>query len=301
MNEPLLYVVILNWNGEGVIRECLDSLERVEYDPLQIVVVDNNSTDDSAGMVRDNYPGVKLIENDRNLLFAGGNNVGIRYAMEEGADYILLLNNDTEVDAGFAGNLMDAIRNNNRIGIAGPKILYHHEPSRIWYGGGGFYPLLWIPRHIDIRKDENEAGNEGGDTGYVSGCCMLIRKEVIDDIGLLDASYHIYCEDVDYCLRGWRAGWRCIYEPSARVYHKVSSSSGGGMTPYKLENRLVSTARLFRRFRPVLWRLTVLPLHALGFIVLCLILTVTGRWNLVGACIRGAVRIWRGDHRQSGG
>jgi GT2 family glycosyltransferase len=291
VKNPNLFVIILNWNGRDVITECIDSLREVNYPPLRIVVVDNNSQDDSPQLVRDNYPEVEMIENEENLLFAAGNNVGIRYALQQGADYILLLNNDTEVDADFSRHLVDALDSDERNGIAGPKILYHHEAERIWYGGGGFYPLIWIPRHLNIRKSDQKLGQQRIETGYVSGCAMLIKREVIEDIGLLDSSYYMYCEDVDYCLRASIAGWKCVYEPSARVYHKVSASSGGGLTPYKLENRIVSTFRLFIKFRSPIWRFAVFPLHSLGFLVLCAVLLLRGKWRLLGACFRGAARV----------
>lgn len=291
MENTSLYVIILNWNGEKVIAECLDSLREVDYPHLRVLVVDNNSEDDSPQLVRDNYPDVELIENEENLLFAAGNNVGIEYALEQGANYILLLNNDTEVDADFSRHLVDALESDDKNGIGGPKILYHSDPERIWYGGGGFYPLIWIPRHLNIRKADQRQGQKRSETGYVSGCAMLIKREVIEDIGLLDSSYYIYCEDVDYCLRASLAGWKCVYEPSARVYHKVSSSSGGGLTPYKLENRIVSTFKLFGKFRSPLWRVAVFPLHFLVFLALCAVLLFRGKWRLLKASFRGAFRV----------
>ncbi len=290
MNDTILDVIILNWNGEDVIVPCLQSLAKVEFPRLRITVVDNASTDSSVGMIRDKFPEVEIIVNSSNLLFAEGNNVGIRQAIKNGGRYFLLLNNDTEVDPDFAGRMMEAAAR-PEIGIVGPKIYFFDDPDRIWYGGGGFIPGIWIPRHRGIRKKNSESARRSGETGWVTGCAMLIKKEVIDDIGLLDRSYTIYCEDIDFCLRAVDAGWKCFYEDSAKVWHKVSSSSGGGMTPFKLENRIVSTNRLFVRYRSLWWRLFIFPVHITLYLFLLSGLILSGRWSLAKGALRGVRRI----------
>lgn len=294
MENVVLYVVVLNWNGGNVIAPCLQSLRVIDDPPLKVIVVDNASTDSSPEIVRKNFPEVELIINDRNLYFAEGNNVGLRRAMEMGGRFFLLLNNDTEVDPSFASRMVATFGRGSDIGIVGPKILYHDDPERIWYGGGDFYPFIWVPRHRNIRKLDGTFPERAGETGYVSGCALMVRREVIEDIGLLDPLYTIYCEDVDFCLRARDRGWRCYYEPTALVWHKVSSSSGGGFTPFKLENRLLSTYRLFVRFRSRRWRAFMFPIHGGGFLLLLFALLVTGRWRLLKGALNGVVRIWRG-------
>ena len=286
-----LYVIVLNWNGESVIGPCLRSLERVTGVQLRIIVVDNASTDGSVELVRRRFPGVDVIENERNILFAEGNNTGIRWALAAGGRQMLLLNNDTEVEPHFAARMLEAHSSDARVGIVGPKILYFDDPKRIWYAGGDFYPVLGVPRHRHIRRIDGLFADQRRDTGYVSGCALLVRREVIEDIGMLDPAYTMYCEDVDFCLRARAAGWRCVYEPEAVVWHKVSSSSGGGMTPYKLEHRLVSTYRLFARFKPLWWRIALLPVHVIGFALLVLALLIGGRLRLVGGALRGVIGI----------
>ncbi|MBN2072058.1 MAG: glycosyltransferase family 2 protein [Candidatus Krumholzibacteriota bacterium] len=290
MKDQILDVIILNWNGEDVIGQCLESLEKVKSPPLRITVVDNASTDSSVEMIRERFPEIELLINDSNLLFAEGNNVGIRKAMERGGQYILLLNNDTEVDPDFARRMMEAATVPG-IGIVGPKIYFFDDSDRIWYGGGEFFPGIWIPKHKDLRKRDSDSDGRSVETGWVTGCAMLVRREVFEDIGLLDRSYRIYCEDIDFCLRAKKAGWKCYYEESARVWHKVSSSSGGGMTPFKLENRIASTNRLFIRFRSLCWRLFFFPAHLLIFLSVLGVLLVTGRWALLRGALRGAMRV----------
>lgn len=250
MDPRTVHVIILNWNGGEVLGPCLESLERVTDPPLEIIVVDNGSTDSSQDIVGEKFPGMELIENGKNLLFAAGNNVGIAAALEKGARYILLLNNDTEVDPGFAAGMLAAF-DDPEVGIAGPKIYYYDDPERIWYGGGGFNRLTGVPFHHGLRRMEGSFEDVQGRTEWVTGCALMARREVFEEIGALDPSYTIYCEDVDFCLRAAEAGWKLRYIPSARVWHKVSSSSGGGMTPFKLENRIASTVKLFSRHRPL--------------------------------------------------
>jgi len=294
MSDERLHVIVLNWNGGRVIGPCLRSLLSARGVILHVMVVDNGSTDGSPDTVGREFPDVELILNGSNLLFAEGNNVGIRRALELGAKYILLLNNDTVVDPDFARIMIETMRGDDSIGIVGPQIRYFDDPERIWYGGGGFYPLLWVPRHRDIRRLRTEAPREAGETSFVTGCALMFRSDVARGIGLLDPSYGMYNEDVDFCLRAGEAGWRCRYEPAAVVWHKVSSSSGGGFTPYKMEHRLSSTYRLFRRFKPLWWRVLLLPVHAVAVLLLLLALLVTGRWGLLTGAARGLGRIVRG-------
>ena len=295
VGDKRLSVIVLNWNGEGVIAPCLRSLLEVRGVDLGIIVVDNGSDDASAEIVRRDFPQVELIVNERNLLFAEGNNVGIRRALEAGGEYLLLLNNDTVVDPDFAAPMIELMEGNERIGVVGPQIRYFDDPERIWYGGGAFYPLLWVPRHRDIRKLRSEARRTAVETAYVTGCALMFRRRVALDIGLLDPSYGMYNEDVDFCRRAVEGGWLCFYEPAATVWHKVSASSGGGFTPYKMEHRLASTYRLFGRFKPLWWRILLLPLHAAALGLLLALLLVTGRWGLLGGALRGVGRIVRGE------
>jgi len=292
MGSPAVAVIVLNWNGREVLGPCLDSLSRVSDPPLDIIVVDNGSTDSSQEIARERGGDVTLIENGRNLLFAAGNNVGIEAALARGAGFILLLNNDTEVDPLFINEMLQAFED-PETGIAGPKIYYHDDPGRIWFGGGGFNRLTGVPYHEGIRKIDGEREDLPGETGWVTGCALLARAEVFDRLNGLDPSYRIYCEDVDFCLRARESGWKIRYVPSARVWHKVSSSSGGGMTPFKLENRLASTWKLLSRHRRPCWRVLVFPVHLAGFIGLSLGLLLGGRWKLLAAAMRGAASAMR--------
>jgi GT2 family glycosyltransferase len=204
----------------------VQSLKAIDYPDYELIIIDNGSTDDSVTVLSRECPSARLFVNDRNLGFAGGNNVGIRYALDNEADCILLLNNDTEVDPRFLSGLVEASEADPEVGIAGSKIYYFSEPKRLWYAGGSVN--LWKGDAHHIGENELDAGQYDGtkDTDYISGCAMLIKRKVLDDIGLMDESMFLYYEDSDYCLRARRRGYRIVYVPTSIVYHKVSSTTG---------------------------------------------------------------------------
>ncbi len=211
-------------------------------------MVDNASSDGTVESVRSKFPSVKVITNQANLRFAGGNNVGIDYAMQNGADYVVLLNNDTTVDPAFLSELVQTAESDSRIGMAGPKIYYYNEPERIWFAGGKVeYWKGWVS-HIGIREPDNGQYDTPRDVDYLTGCCMLVKREVIERIGKLDESFFIYGEDADWSLRAARAGYRLRFVPSSVIWHKVSASSGGNLSWFKNWNKLKGELRLMARY-----------------------------------------------------
>ncbi len=247
MDAPFVSIIVLSWNGRSDTLECLRSLSDVDYPRYEVVVVDNASTDGTVEAVRREFPGVQVIRNDSNLRYAGGNNVGIREALGRGADCVLLLNNDTVVDRMFLRELVSGFSAVPGAGIAGPMILYHADPRRIWYAGGEIdWWGGWL-RHTGIRLYDDGRFDGPHETSYVSGCCLLMRRNVIEKIGLLDESYFIYGEDADWCIRARRAGYPSIVVPSARIWHKVSASSGR-FSWFKQSNKLKSQLRLMVRY-----------------------------------------------------
>ncbi len=248
MSEPLVFIILVNWNGEKVTLECLESLAKVSYTSFRIVVVDNASTDGSAAAIRERYPAVILLRQDRNLRFAGGNNAGMRYALAHGAELVCLLNNDTTVDAEFLMHLVSRIQSDHKIGITTPKIYYHDEPNRIWFAGASISMWTGTMKHIGIREDDHGQYDESIEIDYATGCCILTRREVIEKVGGLDESFFMYTEDADWSMRVRRAGYSVVYEPRAKVWHKLSVASGGHLSPFKMRNKLISNYRFFRRY-----------------------------------------------------
>lgn len=222
MAQTLVSVVIVNWNGRHLLGECLDSLLARIIDGVEIVLVDNGSRDGSGEYVRMRYPDVKVLELPENLGFAGGNNAGIRIASGK---YIALLNNDTRVDQDWIANLLAAAETSPpAIGMWASKILSYDHPEILDNVG-----LLLYPDGSARGKGRLDADQGQYDTQqealFPSGCAALYRREMLDEIGVFDEEFFAYADDVDLGLRARLAGWGCVYVPTARVYHKYSSSS----------------------------------------------------------------------------
>ena len=252
--HPLVHVIVLTWNGKQDTLDCLASLSKLTFPNFKTVVVDNASLDGTAEAVRAAYPNVHVIVNDVNLRFAGGNNVGITYALNDGADYVLLLNNDTVVDPDFLTELVRTAESNQRIGMAGPKIYYHDAPKVLWYAGGKIaWWKGWIT-HRGVREPDHGQYDTAGETDYVTGCCVLVRRAAIEQAGMLDEAFFIYGEDADWSVRVARADFKLLYVPQAVIWHKLSVSTGGHLSWFKNWNKLKSQLRLLARYaKPYHW------------------------------------------------
>lgn len=217
---------MLNWNNAADTIDCVRSLEQAVGADTEVIVVDNGSTDGSVTAIQQAVPEIRLILNGKNLGFAGGNNPGIKYAMDRGARYVLLLNNDTVVDPAFLGHLVDVAESDQSIGIVSPKIYYFSEPDCFWFAGGEM--SLWSARtgHIGDRERDRGQFDSLTDVDFVSGCAMLIKRNVIEKIGMLYEPMFLYYEDSDFCARARRAGYRIVMAPKAKIWHKVSSTTG---------------------------------------------------------------------------
>jgi GT2 family glycosyltransferase len=273
---PKIAVIVLNWNGKALTLDCLDSLDAVSTPNVEIFVVDNASTDGSAAAIRAaGHSRVRVIENDVNLGFSGGNNIGIERAIEDGADFVLLLNNDTVVDAALIDGLLAPMRE-PEVGISGPKIYYHHPSDQIWFAGGEVFLGRGTARHVGIRQKDAGQFDTVRDVDYVTGCALMARRTVFESIGMLDPSYRAYFEDTDFCMRARRAGFRVVYAPDAKVWHKISASTGGQMSRRKIARKFKSSWRFFRRYaKPHHW-LTI-PFFFTFDVVRIVVLACTGR------------------------
>lgn len=273
-SPPAVAVVILTWNGKDLTLDCLRSLEAVPTPGLRVVVVDNASSDGTVEAIRGRYgERVEIVETGANLGFAGGNNKGIEHALAGGADLVLLLNNDTVVDPGFVDALAAAMRDAPAVGVAGPKIYYHVPPDRIWFAGGVISMWRGTARHIGIREVDRGQYDRPRDVDYITGCAMMVRRSVFERVGVLDTGYRAYFEDSDFCMRARRAGFGIRYVPSARVWHKISSSTGGQLSRRKITRKLESSVRFFRRYARWYQRAAIpfffaLDVLRIGFLVL---------------------------------
>ena len=217
-----VHVIVLNWNGWADTSSCLSSLEHLNYQPYQVIVVDNGSTDDSASRLRRQFPALELIETGKNLGFAGGCNVGIRQALDQGADFIWLLNNDTTVDPGALQALVDKARENQRIGAVGSAIYFMDEPQRIQAWGGG-YINLWLGRSEHFLKRISDRQIQ-----FLTGASLLLSRPALQAVGMLDEGFFMYWEDADFCFRLRRAGLQLAVAGRSIVWHKGSDDLGEG-------------------------------------------------------------------------
>lgn len=270
-------IIILNWNGKEDSIECIESLKHVTYPNFKIILVDNGSTDGSAPYFREWYPEIEIIENGTNLGFTGGNNIAIKKAMNDGADYILLLNNDVIVESDFLDKLIIAANSNDNIGIAGPKIKYYDSPEILWSAGGYINYWLGLIAYFGIKKKDNEKYNSIKYVDYISGCVTLIDVEIFKNVGFFDNRYFSYFEDVDFSQRVKNKGYALLYVPTSVIYHKVSITSGGSLSHFSLyyntRNKLLFLFQHSKKYHLIL----SIPITLTVFTVRCLFLLLIKR------------------------
>ena len=222
-----IWVVVLNWNQGGLTNSCLNSLLQVLPSTVHVLVVDNSSTDDSVSQIRAAYPAVTLVETGENLGYAGGNNVGIRYALEHGAESVCILNNDIIVEPGFLGPLLAALRNDPAIGVVTPLIAGLDTPEIVWALGSSVnWSTAAVTRLHTGEKVSEWRGQPPLAVDVASGAAMLVKREVFDQVGLMDEDFFLYYEETDWCLQVQRAGYKIMAVPESVVFHKVSAALG---------------------------------------------------------------------------
>jgi GT2 family glycosyltransferase len=226
---PQLAIVVLAWNQRDLTLECLASLAALDHPAgqLQIVVVDNGSTDGTARAVREAYPAVTVLETGENLGYAGGNNVGIRYALDRGADLVCILNNDVTVAPGFCAPLLSVLRRGGGAGVVTPLIADMAQPERVWALGSMVDQRRGLVRRLHVDEPVSALRTaEPFEVDVASGAAMLVRREVFERVGLLDEAFYLYFEETDWCLRVRRSGYQILAVPSSVVWHKVSATLG---------------------------------------------------------------------------
>jgi len=245
--DPGVGIVVLNFNGRDVLPGLLDSLTGIAYPNFKIFLVDNASPDGSADIAEaytDRLP-LEIIRNSENLLFSKGNNVGIKRAMEWGADYVFLLNNDTVVPPELVAQLVRFLEDKSGAGIAGPMIHFGTPDGVIWGAGGEISTWWGLTRHRGIREQDRGQFSEAAKVDYVSGAAFLVRRTVIEKIGMLNESLPMYYEDTDFCFRARKAGYETWYVPTEPLIHLVSVAAGGQLSINKIRRRFVSGMKFF--------------------------------------------------------
>ena len=274
MADPLVISVILNTNRRDDTLACLASLARGTYTNHKVLVLDNASTDGSVPAIRAQYPAVEIVPLESNLGYAGNNNVGIALARAQGADWIFVLNEDTVLAADCLELLVQIGQTDHRIGIVGPMV-YHHDEPEIIQSAGGVIDRYWRSSHAGQNQHDDHQYPTPRSVDWISGCSILLRRELVEEIGGLDERFFYYWEEVDLCLRGKEHGWQLMHVPAARIWHRGVQRDyqpKPTVTYYSTRNRLLL---LSKHRAPLLVKLV-----AWGDIVRTLISwTVRPRWR----------------------
>lgn len=226
---PKIAIIILNWNGLKDTIACIDSVSALDYPNFEIILVDNGSIDDTVRIIGERNPQVHCIALPRNLGFAGGNNVGIEYALKNGCELIVLLNNDTIIAPDLLHRFVEGFTKEPQAGILGARIYLFDAKDTLDHLGG-----IWMKKEAKMHlvglreKDTLPLPEALIPLDYVCGACMIIKRSVFEAIGLLEPRYFLYWEENDFCLRAKRAGFLCFSSPHAHIWHKVSASIVGG-------------------------------------------------------------------------
>lgn len=239
-DNTVIAIILVNYNGAEDTIECIGSLSENRDIEYEIIVVDNCSTDNSVGKLKQaqNYFVFTLLQAKNNDGFSAGNNIGIRYA--KNADFYLLLNNDTVVEPDFLKKLIDGFQEDPRCGATISKIRYCSHPDTIWYAGGKLNPKTARSEHFHFNEKDQNTDILPQAVTFASGCCLCLSREVVEKVGLLNEDFFLYEEDAEYCCRIIKADYKIFYIPNSVIYHKVSSSTGNGSPMsqyYSVRNR----------------------------------------------------------------
>lgn len=252
---PKVVVIILNYKVKDLTLKAIISVKGSTFKNLEIIVVDNNSHDGLANTLV-NRQDLTFIQNDENLGYCGGNNVGIAQALKDGADWVFILNPDAQVDKDAIKNLVEVAQKEN-IGIAGPKVLFTDRKT-IWYAGGVFDTGNVLGTHRGVDEKDHGQYNVVTQTDFVTGAAIFIRRDVLEKVGLFDTRYFLYYEDSDFCFRAKKAGFKIMFVPEAVVYHLNAQSTklGSPLQDYYItRNRMIFAAKFLTfRARAALFR-----------------------------------------------
>jgi GT2 family glycosyltransferase len=218
--------IVLNYNGKDITLQALDSLTKMSYPDFDIIHIDNGSTDGSSAAILEAFPEVRTVREERNIGPAGGLNLGMRTALESDYRYLLFLNNDIEVDPKMLGELVRIAETSEDIGCVGPKAYYFWDRNRIWSAGGKLRFRESATTERGMGEIDRGQFDREEDVDYINGCAVLIRRSALEKIGYWDPQFQLAGEDADLCMRLKLAGYRCVYNPKAVLWHMVAHTAG---------------------------------------------------------------------------
>lgn len=241
LSNPKITIIILHWNNYTDTLSCLASVAELDYDNYQVVVIDNGSSNNSAAIIADAHPDIKILVAKKNLGYTGGNNMGIEFAIQDGCDFVWLLNDDVTVAPNSLSALVGVAITNPKVGFLGPKV-YMHEDRQRFLSCGGIIDNYWHPRLLGIGELDKGQYDDTSEVDYLSGCALLVSQETIQAIGMLDDDFFAYHEDIEWCYRGKRANLKVVFVPEAKVWHPDTQKRDGNsplVTYYISRNSLI--------------------------------------------------------------
>ena len=287
-----LFVVVVNWNLKLDTINCVESIVGAGKSLEQIIVIDNGSTDGSVSALRARFgSSLTIIECQENLGFARGSNLGIQCALDQGADWVLFLNNDAYIAPTFLSEMEKAIQQDEGLGILGAVILYHDIPDRIWYFGDRLIPGLLATYSLHRGDSYHGQFPPVVPVDFVNGCGMLVKREVFNLIGFFDTAYFMYGEEVDLCWRARTAGFRFAVATNAKMWHKVSASSNRDQ-PASRYLRIRNQIRFYRTYSRGLQLPAMLAFSWLRLLCLGADDLIHGRVSLINPLVRGWINGW---------
>ncbi|MBC8551852.1 MAG: glycosyltransferase family 2 protein, partial [Candidatus Brocadiales bacterium] len=249
---PKVTIITLHLKNIPCLVDCIKSLNMITYRNYNIMVVHNGPENialkNSLSPISQHI--AKIINTGENLGFARGNNIGIRQALKDGAEYILLLNDDTEVAPDFLTTLIDVAELRPDAGMLGSTIFYYDQPQKIWFAGARFDRKSCIVTTTEFDQFDKSKSSALIESDYITGCALLIRRDAIEKIGLLDERFFLYCEDVDWGLRCIKAGLKNLIIPGSHIWHKISISSGGIDSLMRAYHKTRSQLLIVRLYKP---------------------------------------------------
>lgn len=291
--NPTVAIILVNWNGLMFTKQCLNSLRTLQYRSVQVIVVDNASSDGSAEILKKEYPEVVIIHAGSNLGFAGGNNLGFQYAFQHGFSYIMMLNNDTIVEPDFMDHLIHYMETHPETGAIQPRIHFEHDRSLIWNGGSRHAVWPGFLYAQDAGRKPGKKSLQLKKVDWITGCAFLIRTDVLQKTGLLAENLFMYSEDVDLSMRIKAHGYSLIYHPQSVIYHIAGMSN---KTTTKGKEGYVNPMVHYYNQRNRLWILKkYTPIYALPTVIICNFFYISliigyfalrGRFNKLKAVIK---------------
>jgi len=268
--NPKVYIVILNYNSHEDTIECVKKCRNITYKNYTIIVVDNNSTDDSFNIIKGELKDIRLLKSHINNGYGYGNNIGIKAALIEGAEYICILNSDVVVEADFLEPLLEAFQKEDKLGIVGPCVCEYEDKERIQSNGSSLNPYLGLARSINKGELYSNINKDSTLVDYIGGACLLFKSEILTKIGFIPENYFLFFEETEFCYRAKKHGYRCKCIMTSRVYHKGSSTIAQykGLGYYLLhKNRIVFMKRNGSLLQKIVFSLYI-PVETVGRILM---------------------------------